>query len=113
MNKYFAKKTNCAAGHLHDSKREAARCNELHLLERSGEISGLSVQPKFKFAIDGSYVMMRNGQAASFTPDFQYKEAERIVVEDVKSDFTMTEAFRLRAALFRHLFPDLELRITK
>ncbi|NVD44371.1 phage tail protein [Qipengyuania atrilutea] len=34
MGKYFAKKTTCIHGHKHASKREAARCVELHLLQQ-------------------------------------------------------------------------------
>jgi len=53
MTKYHAKKTPCTNGHMHASKREAMRCNDLHLLQRAGEISGLQQQPVFRFAING------------------------------------------------------------
>lgn len=112
--KYFAKKTTCAAGHLHDSRREAARCDELNLLQRGGAISGLTVQPKFKFAINGDWLKLRNGQAAGYTADFQYMEGNKLVVEDVKAkNGFLGRDMPLRLALFRHLFPDMELRITK
>lgn len=111
MSKYFAKKNACNHGHLHDSKREAKRCGELHLLERAGQISGLTVQPTYKFAVNGDWLKLRNGQVAGYKPDFSYKENERIVVEDVKG--FMVRDFPLRAALFRHLNPDIELRVTK
>lgn len=110
-SKYGAKKTCCNHGHTHDSKREAKRCDELHLLQRAGQIEGLTVQPEFKFAIDGSWLKMSNGHVAGYKPDFQYKEGDKIVCEDVKG--MIVRDFPLRAALFRHLFPDMELRITK
>lgn len=111
MNKYRAKKTNCNNGHCHDSKHEAKRCDELHLLQRVGHISGLSIQPKFKFAISGEWLKLGNGATAGYTPDFQYMEGNKLVVEDVKG--MIVRDFPLRAALFRHLFADMELRVTK
>lgn len=46
-NKYSAMKCRCSKGHLHDSKKEARRCNELTLLERVGEINNLRQQVKY------------------------------------------------------------------
>ena len=111
--KYHAKPTVCAQGHKHASKREAARCGELHLLERGEVILGLQVEPKYTFVVNGAPVKMRNGHLASYRPDFSYVEKGVKVCEDVKSDATMTEAFALRAALFRHLYPNIELRVVK
>ena len=114
MTKYFAKKATCNNGHTHDSKREAARCDELHILQRAGQIHGLSVQPQFKYAINGDWLKLRNGQVAGYTADFQYLEGNKLVVEDVKAkNGYMGRDMPLRLALFRHLFPDLELRVTK
>jgi hypothetical protein len=41
FGKYRAIKAQCNAGHTHDSKREAVRCNELHILQAAGEITDL------------------------------------------------------------------------
>ena len=111
MNKYGAKKTTCASGHSHDSKREAARCIELHLLQICGEISDLDVHPKYEFFIDYKPVKMRNGHTAGYTADFEYIEGGKLIWEDVKG--MIVRDFPLRSALFRHLNPDIELRITK
>lgn len=46
-NKYGSAKARCLQGHIHDSKREARRCNELTILERAGEIKGLKQQVKY------------------------------------------------------------------
>ena len=46
-SKYRSKKCNCLQNHIHDSKREANRCNELHLLLRAGEITDLKQQVKY------------------------------------------------------------------
>lgn len=111
MNKYGAKKTACNNGHTHDSKRESKRCDELHLLQRGGVICGLTVQPQYKFEVNGDWLKLLNGNIAGYKPDFSYKEGERFVVEDVKG--MIVRDFPLRAALFRHLYPDIDLRVTK
>ena len=46
-NKYKAKPMKCMQGHIHDSKHEAMRCNELSLLQRAGEIRDLQQQVKY------------------------------------------------------------------
>lgn len=112
-NKFYAKKTTCAHGHKHASKREAARCAELHLLQRAGEIEDLEVEPQFWFVIEGSQVKHGNGRRAGYKPDFAYTEKGLNVVEDVKGGPTQTEAATLRMTLFRHLFPAIELRVVK
>lgn len=111
QHKYRAIRTPCNQGHSHPSKREARRCDELHLLQRSGHISELHVEPPFLFVIDGRQVKFPNGRRAGYKPDFGYLESGQKVVEDVKSSATMTEAAALRLTLFRHLFPEIELRI--
>lgn len=110
MSKYGAKPKVCAAGHKHPSIREATRCDELHLLQRGHEIMCLQQQPRFEFIINGKPVMMKNGQKARFTADFQYTDvrSQKQVVEDSKG-FVVRD-YPLRAALFRHLFPMIELR---
>lgn len=113
MAKFFAKKTHCLYGHLHDSKRESVRCAELHQMERAGQIAGLVVQPNFKFAIEGDWLKLRNGQVAGFKADFSYQEGNQLVVEDVKAkNGFLGRDIPLRHALFRHLFPDFDLRVT-
>lgn len=110
-HKYRAKRTACQHGHNHPSKREAARCDELHLLQKAGAISDLEYEPQFWFVINGEQLKLANGRRAGYKPDFSYVEGGREVVEDVKG-FAARD-FALRAALFRHLFPTVELRIVK
>lgn len=110
-NKYGAKKTRCAAGHVHDSASEAARCYELTMLERAGAIVGLEQQPEFKFAVAGRPVMLENGQQARLRADFAYIEGGRKVVEDRKG--MIVRDFPLRWALARALWPEIDFRVTK
>ncbi len=110
MNKYGAKKADCQHGHRHDSQREAKRCNELHLLERAGAISTLRIHPQFWFIIDGKQVKHPNGRRVGFKADFAYIELPSLqdVVEDSKG--FRTEAYVLKAAFFRALFPEVDFR---
>ena len=111
MTKYRAKPTVCQHGHKHASKREAARCAELHLLYRAGAIGGLVIEPTYHFTVNGRPLLMSNGHKAKYRPDFAYLEGNRTVCEDVKG-FVVRD-FPLRAALFRACFPDIELRVVK
>ncbi len=109
-HKYSAKKTVCNNGcPPHPSKKEAKRCDELHFLERAGEIRNLELQPVFEFVVNGEKVKMRNGQYLKYTADFQYFEGDKLVVEETKG--MITADFRIRRALFNHLYPHTELRV--
>lgn len=111
-NKYKAIRT-VVDNHIFPSGREANRYIQLKLLERSREISGLILQPKFWLTIDGKPILLRsegypNGRRASFKPDFQYVRKDgATVVEDAKSPATRTEAYVLRKGIFELLYPDI------
>lgn len=107
-NKYRAKRSYCLADHLHDSGREAKRCNELHLLQRAGQITDLTIQPHYHFDIEGRPLKGKNGHRLGFTADFEYREGGRTIAEDSKG-FVVRD-YPLRSALFRALFPHIELR---
>lgn len=109
-NKYGAKKTYCAHGHKHDSKKEAARCDVLHDLWAAGQISDLVVQPQFWFVIDGKQVKHENGRRVGYRPDFSYIHEGRETVEDVKG--MVTADYTLRKAIFRALFSHIVFRQT-
>lgn len=113
-NKFNARMTHCLHGHKHASRKEANRCVELHLLQSAGQICGLKVEPRFHFHVNGREVKMRNGQVARYTPDFTYVENGKQVAEDIKGgSATITEAAALRIALFRTIWPEIELRLVK
>jgi hypothetical protein len=110
-SKYGAEKSFCAQCHKHDSKREAARCDELHILWAAGVIADLVIQPQFWFIINGSQVKHDNGRRCGYRPDFSYTEGGQDCVEDVKG--MVTADFTLRKAIFKALFPTIEFRQTK
>lgn len=110
VNKYGAKKTTCRAGHSHASKKEAGRCDQLHLLQRAGEIESLKIQPAFSFTVNGVELKHDNGRRAGYTADFSYIDRREAVevVEDTKG--YAARDWPLRKALFRACFPALVLR---
>lgn len=99
-----------------DSKREARRFGELKMLERAGEISDLELQPKYWLEIDGKPILLKsegfpNGRRASVKWDFRYRDKRgRIMLEDVKSSASRTEAYVLRKGVFECLHPDLTVK---
>lgn len=110
-NKYGAKRTDCRAGHTHASKREAKRCDELHLMQRGGEIENLQHQPRFDFIINGQILKHESGRKAGYTADFSFidRQSAKHIVEDAKGAYR-DDAWRLRKALFRACYPDIILR---
>lgn len=61
------------------SKKEAARYNELKLLQKAGEIHSLEIHPRFKIEINGRKI-------CTYVADFRYWQSfgGRAVIEDVK-----------------------------
>jgi len=84
-----------------DSQREAARYAELTLLVASGEICDLEIHPGFSLMVaelhtaDPPTVFHCIGK---YHADFRYRNVRtgNIIVEDVKSKPTKTEAYALR-----------------
>ena len=111
FGKYRAVKAQCGAGHTHDSKREAIRCNELHILQAAGEITDLTIHPQYWFVINGRQLKHPNGRRVGYKSDFEYVENGMLVTEDVKG--VIVRDWPLRRAVFKALFPNHDLRETK
>lgn len=79
-NKYRAKRTE-VDGIMFDSKREAARYQDLKVRERGGLINDLRLQVSYPLVVNGVKI-------AIYRSDFEYTEDGQRVVEDTKSDFT-------------------------
>ena len=86
------------------SKKEAARFLELQCWLKAGQIADLEVHPVYPLHVmelwrSGSPIVVTT--VGKFTADFQYCNLQtgEIVVEDVKSNATRTEAYRLRKRL--------------
>lgn len=102
QNKYRATKTE-VDGIVFDSKKEAARYQQLKLMERAGEIHGLVLQPTYVLNVNGSKI-------CSYKADFFYKLVERDktglttgylrhIVEDVKG--MKTPVYNLKKKLMK------------
>lgn len=87
-NKYRARKTPCLYGHTHDSKAEAERCNELHLMQQQGMISDLEIQKKYKILDAQKFQNMPNERSIVYNADFVYTENGITVIEDTKGKKT-------------------------
>jgi len=79
-----------------DSKREAARWQELKLLQSAGKIRNLVRQVEFKLAPAVS-IKGRKRPALKYIADFAYDDGPQWVIEDVKGK--VTEGYRIK----RHL----------
>lgn len=100
MTKYRNRKT-VIDGYRFDSMREAARYQELRLLERAGVISELELQPKYTlqpgFTREG-----KKHRAITYTADFRYRdERGATIVEDVKG--VQTQVFRMKRKMLLYV----------
>jgi hypothetical protein len=104
-SKYNAKRTT-EGGLPFDSLAEAERYRELKLLADAGDITDLVVHPRYELV-----ARSQHGRALFYIADFAYTEGTQRIVEDVKG--VQTQVFRLKARLFRELYPQLVLRIVE
>lgn len=82
------------------SQKEGRRYVALSALQRVGAISGLEVQPSYRFEIAGQVLRYASGLPVRYVADFRYTDSTgRLVVEDVKSPATRTPVYKLKAAL--------------
>lgn len=82
-------------GYLFASRREAHRYSQLKLLEASGAITDLELQPKFPIIVNGVKV-------CTYVADFQYNENGAKVTEDVKG--FSTPVYRLKKKLMKAVY---------
>lgn len=101
-SKYSAKKTICNAGHTHDSKMEAARCDDLQAMLAIGDIDSLTQQPVFRVEIDGKLI-------CRYVADFAWTKAGVEVVEDVKG--VATPVFNLKKKLVEATHPGVVITV--
>ena len=96
MSKYKNRKTT-VDGIVFDSKKEAARYQDLRLLERAGEIQDLRCQVRYEI------IPKQNGERACYyVADFAYQEDGNTVVEDVKGRRTRDYIIKRKLMLERH-----------
>lgn len=104
MSKYKNRKTT-VDGIVFDSKKEAARYQDLRLLERAGEIQDLRCQVPFELVPaqrDAKGKLVE--RPVKYLADFVYQDCatgER-VVEDVKG--YRTDVYKIKRRLMNHLY---------
>lgn len=104
MSKYRNKKVT-ADNHTFDSLKEYRRYCELKILERAGYITQLKLQVPYELIPsqrEGGKVVERK---VKYVADFVYFDKERgqVIVEDVKSEATKTELYRVKKKLMRYV----------
>lgn len=97
-------------GHLFASKAEARRYQQLLLMEKAGEISGLRLQPEYEL-IPSFKKNNKTFRKTVYIADFEYNENGRIVVEDVKG--FSTDVYKLKKKLFEYRYPELTIKEIK
>lgn len=105
MTKYYNRKV-IADGYTFDSRAEYARYQELKLLEYAGEITALTVHPRYTLdngftAADGTRF-----RPLTYAPDFTYTCNGVTVAEDVKG--VRTEVYKIKKRLFMKTFPHIK-----
>ena len=103
MTKYYSKTTLCNQGHKHQSKKEAARCDELTLLEKAGVIKWLKQQPQFELQAKFRY-RGKGIRAITYKADFSYYDTEKrkFTVEDVKGYKTELYQVKKKLLIFKN-----------
>lgn len=83
-----------------DSKKEAARYQELKLLQHAGEIGAILLQPAFPIKVNDVFI-------CSYYADFSYLvlASGAMVYEDVKSEITRKDkAYRIKKKLVEAIY---------
>lgn len=101
MSKYGNRKTK-VDGITFDSAREAQRYRQLRLLERSGQIDTLTLQPKFTLIPSQRRADGKAERPVVYVGDFMYREAGQFVVEDAKGFRTPDYVIKRKLMLKEH-----------
>lgn len=95
MTKYNAKRTK-VDGLDFDSKAEARRYQVLRLMERGGEIHGLTCHPRYPLVVNEQKI-------CTYVGDFLYRTRDgKSILEDVKG--VRTPVYRLKKKLLLALY---------
>jgi hypothetical protein len=111
QNKYRNQKTE-VRGIKFDSKKEAARYEELLLLRKAGEIHDLKLQETFIIQRAFTTPDGKRIRAITYTPDFTYRKWTANFLEDVKSSGTRTQQFEIKWKMMQEKYPEYECLLT-
>lgn len=99
MKRKYGNRKTVIDGHTFDSKREAGRYGELKLLERTGQITDLELQPRFELIPKQRRDDGKSERACEYVADFRYTDTAtgQIVIEDAKG--VRTDAYIIKRKL--------------
>ena len=99
--KYGNRKT-VVDGITFDSLKEASRYKDLKIMERSGQISMLTLQPKFTLVTSQRNADGKTERPVVYIGDFLYQENGHWIIEDVKGMKTPEYVIKRKLMLERH-----------
>ncbi|MGP1594736.1 MAG: DUF1064 domain-containing protein [Treponema sp.] len=99
--KVTSKERRSIDGITFDSMAEMRRYLELKMLENSGVITSLELQPKFLLIPKTE----KGGRAVYYKADFKYTKDGKTVYEDVKG--VKTDVYKLKKKLLLWQYPDI------
>lgn len=104
MKRKYGNRKTVIDGHTFDSKREAARYGVLKLLERTGTITDLELQPRFELTPKQRRDDGRPERACEYVADFRYTDTRtgQIVIEDAKGMRTRDYIVKRKLMLHVH-----------
>lgn len=109
-NKYNANKIE-VDGILFDSKKEAARYQELLLMERAGQIQNLRRQVWYELQEGFIGISGKLVRPIRYVADADYWENGRHIVEDTKSPATRKiKSYQIKRKMFEKRYPEIEFR---
>jgi len=104
-NKFNNISCTCGQGHLHDSRGEAAYCDQLDMLKKAGEIKDYTTQKSFELKVNGVTICQH-------IPDFFVIENDgRETVHEYKG--LATAVWRLKKKLFEAVFPEIQYYVVR
>ena len=97
-----------------DSKAEARRYQQLQIMERTGEISELSIKPLYILQPSFTDAFGKTHRAITYTADFAYMRNGQAVTEDVKGGKgTQTQQFSIRWKMAIKRYPTIKFELVE
>lgn len=79
---------------------------DLRLIEKARQISNLRLQPRYKLVVNGELICI-------YVADFEFLEIKTNGIVAIEFKGYETEVYKLKAKLFKVLYPHIDLRIVR
>ena len=104
-NKYNNQTCRCSSGHGHDSRFEASYCEQLKMLQQTGEIREYKTEPRYDLTVNGKHI-------TTHYPDFLVTNNQgEDEIHEVKG--AETDVWRIKKKLFEALYPETPYHVIK